>query len=50
VIVPYCAGSRLPNMSWFIPWSIRIFIQTTLQKIQKGGGFSQTPDMRHFGA
>ena len=28
VIVPYCFGSRLPNMLWLMPWSIRIFFMS----------------------
>jgi hypothetical protein len=24
--VPYCAGSRLPNMAWLMPWSMTIFM------------------------
>jgi hypothetical protein len=32
VTVPYCTGSRLPNMLWLMPWSMRIFIGVLSKK------------------
>jgi hypothetical protein len=28
--VPYCAGSRLPNILWLMPWSMTMFIVLAL--------------------
>ena len=37
VMVPYCLGSRLPNMLWLMPCSMRIFIACLSVLLESGG-------------
>src|SRR5882672_1658482 len=37
VMVPYCLGSRLPNMLWLMPWSMSTFMMRSSSSIRGNG-------------